>query len=91
MIHSILEIIDQVSYDFSSVYSGTCIGGGIPAEKLKKFRHYLRTNRITLGYGCSEAGMSSTLYDYTKDKEALNKFGSSGRCVKDTEIKVRLW
>lgn len=46
------------------------------------------TNRITTGYGITEGGMSSILFDYTRDEAGLNKFGSSGRCVNDTDIKV---
>lgn len=88
MIHSILEVLPQNSYELSSLYSITFAGGVIPSEKLKLFRSFMGIDRITTGYGITEGGMSSILFDYSGDKSALNKFGSSGRCVKDTCIKV---
>lgn len=90
MIHSILDVKDRNSFDFSSLYSITFAGGKVPFHKLQQIRKMFGTNRITTGYGITEGGMSSILFDYVRDKDGLEKVESSGRCVPDTEVKVKI-
>lgn len=40
-------------------------------------------------YGLTEAGTAVIVYDYTRDRNGVNKIGSSGRGAKDLEIKVK--